>query len=155
VPTARERFGLDSNVLVYLVDGGDPARQGRARLVVERAGLTGRCVLSVQNLGEFYVVAARKRLVGPAEARLVVDDLATLFPLASPTGADVRAATAAAAAGRFSYWDALLLATLGRAGCAAVLSEDMHDGASLAGVVARNPFAGDRLPAGVEALLLP
>jgi predicted nucleic acid-binding protein len=153
VAIETRRFGLDSNVLVYLVDGRDPVRQARARLVVERAGLTGRCVLSVQNLGEAYVVSVRKRLAAPAEARLVVDDLATLFPLASPTGADVRAATAAASSGRFSYWVALLLATLGRAGCAVVLSEDMHDGASLAGVVVRNPFAGDRLPAGVEELL--
>jgi predicted nucleic acid-binding protein len=153
VPTARERFGLDSNVLVYAVDARDTVRQARARLVIERAGLTGRCILSVQSLGEFYAAAVRKRLAPPATAQAAVDDLMGFFPLASPSGADVRAATAAAVAGRFSYWDALLLATLGRAGCSVVLSEDMHDGASLAGAVVRNPFAGDRLPADVEALL--
>lgn len=147
------RFGLDSNILVYLVDGRDPARQGRARLVVERAGHTGRCVLSAQNLGEFYVVAVRKRFVEPAKAQLVVDDLMALFALASPAGADVRAATAAAVAGRFSYGDTLLLATLGRAGCSVVLSEDMHDGAALAGAVVHNPFTGGRLPDDIAALL--
>ena len=30
---AAERFGLDTNVLVYLVDGRDTARQARAREV--------------------------------------------------------------------------------------------------------------------------
>ncbi|HEX6014815.1 MAG TPA: PIN domain-containing protein [Geminicoccaceae bacterium] len=146
---AAERFGLDSNVLVYLADGRDPKRQGRAREIVARAGTTGRCLLSVQCLGEFYVVALRKGLA----AQAAVDDLATLFPIASPTAADARAAVAAAVAGRFSYWDALLLATLGRAGCAVVLSEHMHDGATFAGVTVRDPFAGERLPGDLEALL--
>lgn len=150
---AAERFGLDTNVLVYLVDGRDPARQVRARLVVERAAATRRCTLSVQSLGEFYVVVVRKGLVAPAGARLVIDDLTALFALASPSGADVRAAVEAAVAGRFSYWDALLLATLARAGCSVVLSEDMHDGAALGGAVVRDPFAGDRLPDDLEALL--
>lgn len=67
--------------------------------------------------------------------------------------ARARHAIAAAATGRFSYWDALLLATLGRAGCSAVLSGDTADGASLAGATVRNPFAGATLPAAVAALL--
>jgi predicted nucleic acid-binding protein len=150
---AAERFGLDSNVLVYLVDSRDPARQGRAREIVARAATTGRCVLSVQSLGEFYVVAVRKGLAAPAAAQAAVEDMATLFPIASPTAADARAAVAAAVAGRFSYWDALLLATLGRAGCAVALSEDMHDGATFAGVIVRDPFAGERLAGELEALL--
>jgi predicted nucleic acid-binding protein len=66
---------------------------------------------------------------------------------------EARAALAEAAAGRFSYWDALLLATLGRAGCSVLLSEDMADGARLAGVTVRDPFAADTLPDEIEALL--
>jgi len=150
---AAERFGLDSNLLVYLVDGRDPVRQNRARAIVARAGTTGRCILSVQSLGELYVVTVRKGLVAPAAAQVVVDDLATLFPIASPTGDDARAAVAAAVAGRLSYWDALLLATLGRAGCLTVLSEDMHDGAAFAGTIVRNPFVGEHLPGWLETLL--
>ena len=65
----------------------------------------------------------------------------------------MRLALAEAAAGGFSCWDALLLATLGRAGCGVLLSEDMQDGAALAGVVVRDPLAGERLPDEVEALL--
>jgi predicted nucleic acid-binding protein len=37
--------------------------------------------------------------------------------------------------GRFSLWDALLLATAERHGCEIVLSEDMQDGARLGGVM--------------------
>ena len=130
---SAERFGLDTNVLIYLVDGRDPARQARAREVVGRAIRTGRCVLSVQSLGEFFVVAVRKGLAAPALAQQVVDDLTTTFTIASPTAADARIAVTAAVAGRFAYWDALLLATLERAGCTTVLSEDIGDGGMLGG----------------------
>ena len=148
-----ERFGLDTNVLVYLVDGRDPVRQALAREVVERAVLTGRCILSVQNLGAFFVVALRKGLATPAAAQQAVDDLTVAFTIASPTAADARVAVTAAVAGRFAYWDALLLATLERAGCTTLLSEDMGDGAALGGMTVRNPFAGDRLPDEVDRLL--
>ena len=148
-----ERFGLDTNVLIYLVDGCDPARQARAREVVGRAISTGRCALSVQSLGEFFVVAVRKGLATPAAAQQAVDDLTVAFTIASPTAADARVAVTAAVAGRFAYWDALLLATLERAGCTTVLSEDMGDGGMLGGVTVRNPFAGDRLPVEVDDLL--
>jgi predicted nucleic acid-binding protein len=147
-----ERFGLDTNVLIYLVDGREPIRQARAREVVERAAITGRCVLSVQSLGEFFVVAVRKGLVTPAVVQQAVDDLTVAFTIASPTAADAQAAVAAAVAGRLAYWDALLLATLDRAGCTVVLSEDMGDGARHGGVTVRNPFTGERLPQEVERL---
>ena len=150
---AVERFGLDTNVLIYLLDGREPARQARAREVVERAALTGRCVLSVQSLGEFFVVAVRKALATPVVAQQAVDDLTVTFAIASPTAADARTAAAAAVAGRLGYWDALLLATLDRAGCAVVLSEDMGDGARHGGVTVRNPFAGERIPEEIGALL--
>ena len=131
-----ERFGLDTNVLIYLVDGRDPARQARAREVVGRAVATGRCVLST-----------------PAAAQQAVDDLTVALTIASPTAADARVAVTAAVAGRFAYWDALLLATLERAGCTTLLSEDMGDGAALGGITVRNPLAGDRLPNEVDRLL--
>ena len=148
-----ERFGLDTNVLIYLLDGREQARQARAREVVERATLTGRCVLSVQSLGEFFVVAVRKGLATPVVAQQAVDDLTVTFAIASPTAADARTAAAAAVAGRLGYWDALLLATLDRAGCAVVLSEDMGDGARHGGVTVRNPFVGERIPEEIGALL--
>ena len=44
-------------------------------------------------------------------------------------------------AGRASYWDALLVATAGEAGCTLILTEDLTDGAVLSGVEIHNPFA--------------
>lgn len=151
--TAAVRFGLDSNILVYAVDSREPERQAQAQALVERAARTGRCLLSTQNVGEFYAAVTRKRLAGPELAGRKAVELTVMFPITAPDATDVRAAVAAAVAGRLSYWDALLLATLARAGCTVVLSEDMQDGAGLAGAVVRNPFAGETLPDEVAALL--
>jgi predicted nucleic acid-binding protein len=107
----------------------------------------------VQSLGEFFDVAVRKGLATPATAQQAVDDLTVTFAIASPTAADARAAAAAAVAGRLGYWDALLLATLDRAGCTFVLSEDMGDGVQHGGVTVRNPFAGERLADEIDRLL--
>ena len=74
---------IDTSILVCLVDGRDPVRRARAREFVERAALTGRCVLSVQNLGELVVVAARKGLATAATVQQAVDDLTVAFPVAA------------------------------------------------------------------------
>ena len=66
-----------------------------------------------------------------------------MFPLVAPSAAAVRTAVRTAAVGLFSYWVALFLATAAEAGCPAVLSEDMADGATLAGVTVINPFTPD------------
>jgi predicted nucleic acid-binding protein len=149
----RPRFGLDTNVLVYAIDTDAGAKSERAEAVVRRAVETGRCIISVQNIGEFYNAVARRRLVPLDELARRAMRYMQIFALVEPRAEDARAALAEAAAGRFSYWDALLLATLGRAGCSALLSEDMHDGGALGGVTVRDPFLGDALPDDVAALL--
>jgi predicted nucleic acid-binding protein len=150
-----ELFGLDSNVLIYAVDNRFPDRQDRAQGIIQRAARTGRCVLATQNVGEFFHAVTRKRLGDPATALRKARELLVMFPtLQAPDAAAIRMALDATATGRFAYWDALLLATLGRAGCTALLSEDMQDGSSLAGVTVRNPFVGDDLPRAVADLLV-
>jgi predicted nucleic acid-binding protein len=149
----HRRFGLDTRILVYAVEAGDGEKARRAEAIVRRAVATRRCVLSLQNIGEFYAACVRKRRAPPEAAAAKAADFGRLFATAAPSIDEVRIALAEAAAGRFSYCDALLLATLGRAGCAVVLSEDMRDGATFAGVTVRDPFGGERLSGDLEALL--
>lgn len=150
----RRRFGLDTNVLIYAVEAGGADKAQRAEWVVRRAVATRRCILTVQNIGEFYAACVRKRHASPPAAATRAAGFGDLFATVAAGMDEVRAALVEAAAGRFSYWDALLLATLGRAGCAVLLSEDMADGAVLAGVSVRNPFAGGDASAEVDALLM-
>lgn len=151
--TATERFALDTNVLVYVFDDTEPDRRTRAIDVVGRASRSGRCLLSLQCIGEFLSALRRRRLIEAGERIQVARDVAALFPLFGIEPVDVEYALASVALGRLSYWDGLLVATVGRAGCTALLTEDMQDGAVHAGVTIRNPFTGDRLPAEIEALL--
>ena len=149
----RPRFGLDTNVLVYAVDKDAGAKSDRAELIIRQAIRTRRCVLSLQNVGEFYNAVTRKRLTSVADAARRAARYTQLFPLVEARADDARQALGEAAAGRYSYWDALLLATLSRAGCSILLGEDMQDGARFGPLTIRNPFADDNLPDDIAALL--
>lgn len=148
-----ERFAIDANVLVYGVDATEPRRQARALDVVAAAAATHRCVLSVQVIGELFVVVRRRRLIPDAALADKAIDYCRLFEVVGVRPEDAVQALPEAAVGGLSYWDALLLATVARAGCTALLSEDMQDGFALGGVTVRNPFVGDALPERVAALL--
>ena len=142
-----ERFTLDTNVLVYSVDGGAGWRQQAALQIIELAARAD-CWLTLQSLSEFYAVATRKRMMLPERAAETARIWLDLLPVATASEASVRTALAAASVGRASYWDALLVATAAEAGCAVVLTEDMAGGSSLDGVRVLNPFAdGDLAPA--------
>lgn len=146
------RFTLDTNVLVYAIDSAEGEKHRRAKEIVERAAQAD-CVLAIQALGEFYVTSQRRRLLPAADAAAQVADWVELFATMAAAEANVVTAAREAAAARFGHWDAMLLATADSHGCAAVLSEDMVDGAVLGGVTVRNPFRGDRLPDEIETLL--
>jgi predicted nucleic acid-binding protein len=146
------RFAVDSNILVYAADGREPHKQSVALAVID-AGRRLDAWVSTQALGEFYVAATRKlRMPAPAAAAQV-KQWTRLFAIARPSASAVLAAVDAAAAGRFSYYDALMLATAEEAGCRAMLSEDMADGASFGGIAVMNPFGRDGVAASVRGLL--
>ena len=145
--------GLDTNILIYTVDSQDADRCSRAQEIVRLAVDSDCCVIALQTVGEFYAAVTRRGLRSRDEAAQQARDWIRLFPVVEPRSMDAEDALAAAVAGRLSYWDGMLIAALRRAGCSTLLSEDMQDGAVHGGVTIRNPFAGDRLPAEVEALL--
>jgi predicted nucleic acid-binding protein len=64
-----------------------------------------------------------------ADAAAQVNDWLSIFPLIAASASAVRAALADAVARRRSYWDALLIATAGEAGCTLILTEDLRHGA--------------------------
>jgi predicted nucleic acid-binding protein len=134
-----ERFTLDTNLLVYAFDSAAGNRHRLAREIVERA-VQLDCWLTLQAISEFYAVVSRKGIVPRPDAAAQAADWLDLFPCAAASESAVRTALADAAAGRASYWDALLLATAGEAGCIAILTEDLTDGGELGGVRIHNPF---------------
>ena len=136
---ASSRFTLDANLLVYSVDLDAGARHQLALRVVDKAP-EADCWLTLQSLSEFYAAVTRKRMMSATDAAAQVNDWLSIFPLMAASASAVRAALADAVARRASYWDALLIATAGEAGCTLILTEDLRHGASLGSVEIHNPF---------------
>jgi predicted nucleic acid-binding protein len=147
-----ERFTLDANILVYSLDSTGGAKHDLAAEIV-KAAARRPCVLTFQSLAETYWAVSRKNIAPRAEIAAQIGDWMEIFPCAAVDAEALLAATAPDMAGRFSFWNALYLATAERAGCTLALSEDMHDGAAFGGLRVRSPFARAGLPAELRELL--
>jgi predicted nucleic acid-binding protein len=147
-----ERFTLDTNILVYSMDRGARWRRQAAMEVIARAAVRD-CALTLQSISEFFSVAKRKNLMPADKAAAQASDWLDLFPTATASKGAIRTALALSVAGQASYWDSLLLATAAEAGCAAILTEDMADGAVLHGLRIVIPFTAGGLSAEAERLL--
>jgi predicted nucleic acid-binding protein len=132
---------VDTNVLVYARDAGDPAKQARAAawleiLWREQVGRT-----SMQVLSEYYVTLTRKLDPGFSSVE-AWDDVSALFawrpqPIDEAVMQRGREITQRH---RLSWWDSLIVAAAAVQGCAVLLSEDLQDGGVYAGVTVRSPF---------------
>lgn len=134
------RVFVDTNVWVYAVDEGDPAKQERARAALASAEMGG-IVVSPQVLGEFYVTVTRK-LATPLPPDAALDYVRDMMRQ-SVVGLDARhveAAILGARAWQLSYWDALVIVAARTAGVDRLLTEDLQDGRVIDGVAIINPF---------------
>ena len=133
------RTFLDTNVFVYLFDRDDPAKQQRAREIVNQVGAAA--VLSTQVLQEFYVSVTRKLAtpLAAAEAERAVHDLASLDVVVIDVPM-VKHAVALSRGDALSFWDALIVEAARAHGCNRLLSEDLQDGRAFGDVQIENPF---------------
>lgn len=150
----NNRFTLDSNVIIDAHDTSVPSKQALAEAIVRGAAVAD-CVLTLQSISEFYFVVTRKFRALPAIAANHARRYAAMFPLAAPSPTALDRALDAAEKGRFSFWDAYLLATAAQADCTICLSADMHDGAKLGTITVRRAFDGNGLSKATQALLAP
>jgi predicted nucleic acid-binding protein len=104
--SAAKRCFVDTNVLLYMTDRTDPARQSRAAQWLEFLWENGNGSLSWQVLHEFYVNAVRKLGVAREEARFLVGAFLEWGPIDSSPDLLQRAWHWTGAA-RLSYWDDL------------------------------------------------
>lgn len=151
---SAERFTLDTNILVYAVDARAGAKRELAAKIVAAAARCD-CPLALQAIGEFFVAATRKLKLPAKDAATRARQLMLGFETFAHSQNAVRAAMEEAATGRFSFWDALLLAAAAESGCTSVLSEDMADGARFGATNVVHPFASGGLSSRAQALLAP
>ncbi len=132
---------LDTNVLAYRFDRGEPEKQQLVGRLLADSPHT--FVISTQVLLELFVVITRKLrpAVPLAEARRVVTSLARL-PVVPADARLVLKATKTSDEHRISVWDAMILEAAAEAGCDKLWTEDLATGAELRGVAIVNPLSG-------------
>ncbi len=137
---SANRVFLDTNVLVYVFDHDEPHKAKFAKALLECAK-PDELALSAQVLGEFYVTVTRKlrRPLDADSAGQAVDWL-SLLKVVSIDSALVKAAGTISRSSQISYWDGLIVASAASCGCARLLTEDLNDGQTIAGVRIENPF---------------
>jgi len=134
---------IDTNVLIYLYDPNQPAKQNQSERVLEQLELTRSGRLSVQALAEFFSVATRK--LSPSLTSVEALDQVALFtrlwPVFDLTSMIVMEAGRGVRDHKFSYYDAQVWATARLNQVPVVFSEDFRDGSILEGVCFVNPFS--------------
>lgn len=136
---------VDTNVLVYAHDPGEPGLQARAIVVLDALHSAGRGSLSVQSLAEFFVATTRgaSPLLKPVAAARQVERLIAAWPVLDLTPAILVEAGRGVTERRLSHFDAQLWATARLNQISAIFSEDFPSGSTLDGVRFVNPFAPD------------
>lgn len=134
---------MDTNVLVYAFDEGEPEKREVARRLLDEHLIEGDGMLSVQVLREFY--SATRKPAHPLQiekAEEAVGYLATFSPIAE----DARMVVGAVRRSReltLSFWDALIVEAALRGGADRLLTEDLQHGQQIEGLVVENPFRED------------
>ena len=131
---------LDTNVLVYLFDHDSPAKQRRARAVLEAEGSSA--AVSTHVLQEFYVTVTRKlgHPMPERDAEAAVHELAALEVI-PVDGLLVLSGIARSRKDRLSLWDALIIEAALQGGCGRLLTEDLQDGRRFGALRVENPFS--------------
>jgi predicted nucleic acid-binding protein len=145
------RFSVDTNVLIY-AEIKESGSRHRMALNLMRKAASRNCVITLQSLGEMFHNLTRKFRVPPDEATTRVHRWRNAMPVVVADEACLIDAMDAVAGHSLSFWDAMMWATVKRAGCQVLISEDGADGRTLGGVTWINPFASPRAPLLVQAL---
>lgn len=132
---------VDTNVLIYAHDVDAARKHEIAKDLLRTLWLKRTGMVSTQVLQEFYVNATRKirKPLTKPEARSVVDTYAP-WCVDGITTSDLAAAFQLEDQARIGFWDALIVAVAARAGARRVVSEDLNNGQSIAGISIHNPF---------------
>ena len=130
---------LDTNVLIYSIDGKDPTKQVVAREIVVSAVRGGGFLISAQVLNEFSNIALLKLKLSVEEVRKFV----SFFSRIGAVSLESRWTDAALLLKQryeTQFFDSLLLAAAQENGCDEILTEDLNDGQMYGSVKAVNPF---------------
>jgi len=134
---------LDTNVLVYAFDRGEPEKRELAMQLVLDLQQNAIGCLSVQSLSEFFNAVTRgaKPKLSIDEALQSVQEYLLAFPIFLLTPSVVLEAARGVRDHSLSFYDAQLWAIALINDIPVIFSEDFQDGQVLEGIRFVNPFA--------------
>jgi len=145
------RVALDTNVLAF-AEGINGADQRDAALDLIQRLPQESTVVPVQVLAELFNVLVRKAGKSRDDARAALLSWRDTFPVIETSSDVLLTAADLAADHQFGIWDAVILSAASHAGCRLLISEDLQEGFTWAGVTVANPFTLPRHPL-LDALL--
>jgi predicted nucleic acid-binding protein len=136
---------VDTNILVYCYDPGDPVKREAARRLLRKGAAKDELRIPHPAMVEFVNAVTRGRAGGRSlltreEAWRQAEDLLNEFPVLYPNESVFRTALLGMAAYKFSWYDAHLWAYAEHFGLPEILSEDFEHGRRYGTVRVRNPF---------------
>ena len=145
------RIALDTNILAYAEGVNDGVKRDAVADLLQ-ATAPETVVIPVQALGELFNVLVRKAGKSRSEAGQALLGWRDAFATIPTTPEVMSAAVDLATVHQSSIWDAVILSAASQAGCRLLLSEDLQNGFTWAGVTVVNPFLTPRHPL-LDALL--
>ena len=137
-----DKYFIDTNVFIYSFDIKSAAKREIAQNIISSALEKGTGIISYQVVQEFLNAATRKFAVPLKleDAKKYLDFV--LEPLCEVSSSIelYHQALEIATEWRFSFYDAVIVASALQAECAELYSEDLQDGQKIRGVTIRNPF---------------
>lgn len=145
MPSAKTNCFVDTNVIVYTVDPGEPEKRAQATDLLESMMTSHALILSPQSLNECYrIITDRRKLMSRVDARRFIGSLSSYCT--APLGYEVtRRASHIQDATNFVWWDCMLLSSAMLAGAEYFLSEDLQHERQLERMTILNPFLLDPL----------
>ncbi len=136
---------VDTNILVYAHDRGEPAKQEQAIRVLDALEVTGNGRLTAQVLGEFFRATTKPPalMLTSEQAQQQIDNFVASWTVLDTTAMVVQEAVRGVRTHHLSYYDAQVWAAARLNQISVVFSEDFAEGSTLEGVRFVNPFAAE------------
>jgi predicted nucleic acid-binding protein len=136
---------VDSNVFVYALDDDEPAKQIKARDLIDQLVQPPLDTALLWQVAGETLSCLRKwesaRRITAADVKAHLQDMLSMFPLRMPTAKALEVSFDLRARFSLSHWDSMLLAACKEAGVTTLYSEDMDPGTDYDGLTIVNPFA--------------
>lgn len=138
-----DRIFIDSNLLIYSIDDGEPVKRLTAKSILETLAKNGG-VISTQVLQEFYNIVSGKLKCPKDIAKQLVENVASDFTVHKNSVQDILHAIEISIRTQFSFWDSLIISAALAENCTTLYSEDLNDGQTVEGMLIYNPLKGNK-----------